>query len=116
MAVLKQHGFVNVLVEAGGDLMAAGMKDEKRPWRIGVQSPRPDADMAQMRFSLSNRAAATSGDYMQAFTSDLRQHHIIDPRTGYSAPDLASVTVTAPTAMLADGLATAVMVLEGIPV
>jgi thiamine biosynthesis lipoprotein len=48
---------------------------------------------------------------MQPFTADLSQHHIIDPRTGYSSPELASVTVTAPSVMLADGLATAVTVL-----
>lgn len=110
-AVLRQHGFTNVMVEAGGDLMAAGEKALAQPWRIGVQSPRPQAEAVLAKFNLSNRAAATSGDYMQPFTADLSQHHIIDPRTGYSAPELASVTVTAPSVMLADGLATAVTVL-----
>ena len=110
-AVLHQHGFTNVMVEAGGDLMASGEKDAAQPWRIGVQSPRPQAETVLAKFNLSNQAAATSGDYMQPFTADLSQHHIIDPRTGYSAPELASVTVTAPSVMLADGLATAVTVL-----
>jgi thiamine biosynthesis lipoprotein len=61
---------------------------------------------------------------MQPFTSDYRQHHILDPRTGYSAPELASSTVLAPDAATADALATLTMVLgsgkgrellEGIP-
>ena len=59
--------------------------------------------------SVTDRAVATSGDYQQPFTADLRQHHILDPRTGYSAPELTSATITAPTAALADAVATAVM-------
>jgi thiamine biosynthesis lipoprotein len=48
---------------------------------------------------------------MQPFTSDLKQHHILDPRTGYSSPELASSTVLAPDAATADALATLTMVL-----
>ncbi|KAA3656040.1 MAG: FAD:protein FMN transferase [Chloroflexi bacterium] len=110
-AVLHEQGFHNVMVEAGGDLMASGEKDMNQPWQIGVQSPRPQSEAILAKLSLHNQAAATSGDYMQPFTADLSQHHILDPRTGYSAPNLASVTVTAPSVMLADGLATAVTVL-----
>ncbi len=110
-AVLRQHGFTNVMVEAGGDLMASGEKDAAQPWRIGIQSPRPLAETVLTKFNLNNQAAATSGDYMQPFTPDLSQHHILDPRTGYSSSELASVTITAPSVMLADGLATAVSVL-----
>ena len=54
---------------------------------------------------------ATSGDYMQPFTPDFAQHHILDPHTGRSAPELASATVVAPNAALADALATLAMVL-----
>ncbi len=110
-AVLRQHGFTKVMVEAGGDLMASGAKETAQPWRIGVQSPRPQAEAVLAKFNLSNQAAATSGDYMQPFTADLSQYHILDPHTGHSSPELASVTITAPSVMLADGLATAVSVL-----
>ena len=112
IAVLKQAGFANVLVEAGGDLMAAGQKADQ-PWQIGLQSPRQGSQAQSMlgKFAVRNQAAATSGDYMQPYSADLRQHHILDPRQGYSAPELASATVIAPSAMLSDGLATAVMVL-----
>jgi len=48
---------------------------------------------------------------MQPFTSDYAQHHILDPRTGYSAPELASSTVIAAEAATADALATLTMVL-----
>jgi len=109
--ILRSHGFNDVLVEAGGDLMGAGMKDEQNPWRIGVQSPRDRTGDILASFTIQEQAMATSGDYMQPFSHDLAQHHILDPRTGYSSQGLASASVIAPTAMLADGLATAVMVM-----
>jgi len=104
VAVLKRHGFGHVLVEAGGDLMAAG-----RRWRIGVRDPR--ASRLMTRIGAKDVAVATSGDYFQPFTRDFSQHHILDPRTGRSSPELASATVIAPTAARADALATLAMVL-----
>ncbi len=111
IAALQQHGFRNILVEAGGDLSAMGSKSGNTPWRIGIQSPRNDQDSLLPSFNIRNQAVATSGDYMQAFTPDFAHHHILDPRTGYSAPELSSVTLVAPNVMLADALATAVMVM-----
>lgn len=108
---LQKLGFTSVYVEAGGDLMVTGAKTGEKPWRIGIRNPRPEASDELLAIGITNRAVATSGDYMQPFTSDLRYHHIIDPHTGISPPELASATVTAPTVALADGLATAAMVL-----
>lgn len=108
---LKSLGFTSVYVEAGGDLMVTGAKKDKKPWRIGIRNPRPKTSDELIAIGITNTAVATSGDYMQPFTSDLRYHHIIDPRTGISSPELASATVTAPTVALADGLATAAMVM-----
>jgi len=48
---------------------------------------------------------------MHSFSTDFGHHQILDPRTGFSAPGLASATIIAPTASLADSLATTVMVL-----
>jgi thiamine biosynthesis lipoprotein len=110
VGVLRARGFASVFVEAGGDLMAAGDKGAGRPWRIGIRRPRPGLSL-QAAFEARETAVATSGDYMQPFTPDYRQHHIIDPRSGYSAPELASATVVAPDAATADALATLVMVL-----
>ena len=111
VAVLQQLGFANVYVEAGGDLMVSGAKPQGKPWRIGVRNPRPENVEEMMVMEVSRPTAiATSGDYMQWFTEDLRHHHIIDPRTGMSPPELASATVTAPSVAMADGLATAAMV------
>lgn len=111
VAALRQRGFNNVYVEAGGDLMVSGKKEAAVPWRIGLRSPRAQKNEKLVTVAISDKAVATSGDYLQAFTPDLRHHHIIDPRSGFSPPELASCTVTAPSVALADGLATALMVL-----
>jgi thiamine biosynthesis lipoprotein len=111
VAVLNEYGFTNVMVEAGGDLMAMGEKTSHTPWKVGLQAPRDKIGNLMATFRVQNKALATSGDYMQAFTQDFSNHHIIDPRTGRSSPELASVTIMAPTVTLADGLATAVMVM-----
>ena len=99
------------LVEAGGDLSASGNKTPGTPWRIGIQDPRGVTARLLASVDVAGRALATSGDYMQPYSDDRLHHHILDPRTGYSSPELASCTVIAPTAALADGLATAAMVL-----
>jgi FAD:protein FMN transferase len=114
VATLREFGFSNVMVEAGGDLLASGQKSTQSPWTIGINSPR-EADKLISKIDITNKAVATSGDYMQPFTDDLAQHHILDPRSGYSAPELASATVVAPAVMLADALVTTLMVLGPIP-
>jgi thiamine biosynthesis lipoprotein len=66
---------------------------------------------------VSNAAVCTSGDYERRSACEDDGHHILDPRAGVSAGDVASATVVAPTAMAADALATAAFVLgptEGI--
>ncbi|MCP4140141.1 MAG: FAD:protein FMN transferase [Chloroflexi bacterium] len=108
---LQNFGFTNVMVEAGGDLMALGEKYPQSPWKIGLQTPRAKAGKLLTTLNIENQALATSGDYLQAFSPGFSNHHIIDPCSGYSSLELASVSVLAPSVMLADGLATSVMVM-----
>jgi FAD:protein FMN transferase len=98
-------------VEAAGDLLASGEHGFQTPWKIGIRLPRDGMTQPLPILHIKNQAVATSGDYLQAFTADYSMHHILDPRRGISSPELASATVVAPTASLADGLATAIMVL-----
>jgi len=107
---LRERGFADVFVEAGGDLVASGHRDGGAPWRVGIRHPRPGLSL-QARFDASDVAVATSGDYMQPYTDDYARHHIVDPRTGHSAPELASSTVIAPNAATADALSTLTLVL-----
>lgn len=110
VARLRGRGFDNVLVDVGGDIMLSGERAAGVPWRVGIRNPRPGVALLA-RFEASDRAVATSGDYMHPFTPDLAQHHIIDPRTGYSPTELASTTIIAPDAATADALSTLTLVL-----
>lgn len=112
VAVLRRLGFENILVEAGGDLVAQGSRFDGKPWEIGILSPRTDCQPGTIStVPVRDLAVATSGDYLNSFTSDFSLNHIIDPRTLKSPAELASATVIAPTAMDADALSTALMVL-----
>lgn len=109
LASCELFDFENFCVEAGGDVYVAGHNPEGRRWRVGVQDPR-NLDALATTLHVANRAVCTSGDYERR-TADGAGHHLLDPRTGRSATGLASVTVIAPTAMAADGLATAAFIL-----
>lgn len=108
-AALRARGIEHALVDMG-EFAALGARPDRLPWSLGVADPRnPDALAARLR--PDGRCVATSGDYAAWFTPDFVHHHIFDPATGESPQDLASVTVVAPAAMLADGLSTAFMVM-----
>ncbi len=80
-------------------------------WQIGVEHPlNPGRSLGHLR--LIDRSVGTSGTAKQHFRSGGQRYgHILDPRTGRPAEGMVSVTVTAPTAELADGLSTALFVL-----
>ncbi|MFM7074160.1 MAG: FAD:protein FMN transferase [Planctomycetota bacterium] len=112
-AALLRHGIEHALIDAGElhplGRNAAGFATTQE-WTVGIQHPRrDDAYVAIAR--LAGRCLATSGDYATTFSDDFRDHHIIDPRRGVSPTELASVSVAAPTAMAADALSTALMVM-----
>ncbi len=108
--VLRKLGATRVLVNAGGDMASAGESLGGDAWRIGLQDPRvPDGSLGVLR--LRGESVATSGDYMQYLTADMSLHHILDPRTGSSPAHTSGVSVVAPSAMAADALSTATLVL-----
>lgn len=109
LAALRRHGIEHALVDMG-EFAATGQRATAQPWTIGVQHPREPESMAGI-VEMDGRAVSTSGDYATRFSADFARHHIIDPRSGISPSELASATVLAPSAMLADGLSTACMVL-----
>ncbi len=105
-------------LDIGGDLRVWGDRD----FVVDVADPRQPQDNAAplTRLSLRNLAIATSGDYARPRTVDgAPASHILDPRTGLPVTGVLQATVVAPTARMADALATALMVLgpdEGIPI
>jgi len=109
MRALRAHGIEHALVDAG-EFSARGTNAKRDAWSIGIQHPREREAFAALA-RLENRCLATSGDYETAFAEDFSQHHIVNPRTGRSPEELASVSVLAPDAMTADALSTALFVL-----
>lgn len=111
LRVLKQHGLTQVLVDAGGDIVTGDPPPGRNGWRIVVEPLEADDGDVQS-LELSHAAAATSGDAYQYVEIDgTRYSHIVDPTTGLGLTKRSSVTVVAPTGIVADGLASAVSVL-----
>jgi len=113
---LEALGLVDYLIEVGGELRCHGQAPSGEAWRIGIDAPgdmsAPGAAL-QTVLTPGNAAVATSGDYRNFRQIDgERISHTIDPRSGHPlSHGLASVSILAPTCMLADALATACMVL-----
>jgi thiamine biosynthesis lipoprotein len=108
---LERAGIETYLVEIGGEVRTRGYGRRGDFWRIGIEQPGGGGVRRTIR--LASGAVATSGDYRHFFHHrGQRYSHILDPRDGRPvAHGLASVTVVAPTAMQADALSTALMVL-----
>lgn len=105
---LKEQGIEHALIDAG-ELNAMGSPMRRESWHIAVQHPRETGSIAQT--GLQDRCLSTSGDYATRFSEDHQHHHLLDPRTGLSPAQWASVSVAAPSALLADALSTALFIL-----
>ena len=98
------------LINAGGDIRTAGTKENRLPWTVAVQDPSKRRDFPDS-IHLKDAAVATSGSYEIYFDRDKLFHHIVNSQTGLSPNLSTSVSVTAPSAMAADALATSVFVM-----
>ncbi|HBL76735.1 MAG: thiamine biosynthesis protein ApbE [Bacteroidetes bacterium GWF2_42_66] len=108
---LMKEGVVAGMVNASGDLNCWGKKSDGKPWLVGITNPL-NKNKVFSWFPIENSAVVTSGDYEKyVVLNGKRYAHIIDPRTGYPAHGLTSVSIFAPNAELADALATGVFVM-----
>ena len=111
VAVLRERGFRDFMIQAGGDLYVAGHRGE-RPWRLGIRDPRGPADRSFATLDLSDGTFSTSGDYERFFMKDGRRyHHILDLNVGEPARSCRSVTLVTDRAVIADALAKGVFIL-----
>ena len=122
--IVEKAGIKRALIDLGGNIIAAGIKKDKKPWRVGIQSPdeaRGEAigylqittKTALAEQSLPVKTIVTSGTYERFFEEDgIRYHHIFDPSLGYPVKNgIVSVTVIADISRDADALSTAAFVL-----
>lgn len=105
--VLRAHGFDRMLVDMG-EPRALSTKPDGSAWRIGIANP---ADPARTVATLDvvDKCISTSGGYGTLFDAAGAFTHLIDTRTGRTAPAMLGVTVVADSGAAADGLSTAML-------
>jgi thiamine biosynthesis lipoprotein len=109
--LLKSKGVVSGIVNVSGDISTWGKQPNGNLWKIGIKNPMNKNKIFAM-FPLEDSAVETSGSYEKYVVfNGIRYSHIIDPRTGYPAQGLVSVSVFAKTTEIADALATGIFVL-----
>ncbi|MGS0724873.1 FAD:protein FMN transferase [Shewanella sp. 0m-11] len=112
--ILDESGVENYLVEIGGELVTKGTAALGHPWKVAVTRPEKLSLQFQQVITVDNIAVATSGSYVNFVESGgLKLSHIINPRTGMPISNtVVSATVLHPQCAVADGFATAFMVLN----
>ena len=116
---LKLKGIESGIVEIGGELLGFGKNTiENKNWIIGIDDPLQDPNVRTLiaKIKIENLGMATSGNYRKVVTDSITGEkfvHTINPKTGKPQKgNVLSATVLAPTCMMADGYATAFMVLD----
>ncbi len=107
--ILRQFGFENLYVDAGGDVQMYGHNAEGCPWKVGIRNPFNANEIVKV-LTVTDRGVATSGNYV-------RGQHIYNPKTdGDLVTDVVSLTVIGPNIYEADRFATAAFAMgrEGI--
>jgi thiamine biosynthesis lipoprotein len=110
---LRALGYADFLLQAGGDLYAAGRRGAE-PWTVGVRDPRGGRLDVLATVPVSDRAFSTSGDYEQGYEAGGRRyHHLLDPRTCEPATASRAVSVLAASAVDAEILGKALFLAGG---
>lgn len=110
--VLQAHGVRHALAALDGELRALGAQVSGQPWAVALEHPQPGRRAVRGVLDLEDLAVATSGDYRRFLqVGDVRLAHSMDARRGAPVNNgVTSVTVLAPSCMLADAWATALLV------
>ncbi len=110
-AVLLSYGVRHAFVNLGGDVVVTGPHANGEPWLLGIRHPRDDRSCL-MTLPIASGAVATSGDYERYLDFEgQRYSHILNPKTGESVRGLQSVTVWAPSCLVAGSISTIAMLL-----
>ncbi len=107
-AIMFNYKIESGVVNAGGDLISWGNKENEEPWSVGILDPFKK-DEIKLWLNITNMAVVTSGDYEKfVMINGKRYGHIINPKTGWPTEGVRSVSIICPDAELADALATTV--------
>jgi len=103
--LLKSKGCSSGIANVSGDIAAWGKQPDGKPWTIGIINPM-NKNKIFATFPLIDSSVETSGTYEKYVVFDGVQYsHIINPKTGYPAQGIVSVTIFAKQTEIADGLA-----------
>lgn len=109
--LLFLNGCTSGIINVSGDINAWGKQPDGKLWTIGIVNPL-NKNKIFATFPLEDSAVETSGSYEKYVIFDgIRYSHIIDPRTGYPAKGVVSVSVFAKQTEIADALATGIFVM-----
>ncbi len=108
---LKEKGIKSALVNASGDIYAYGKQSDGSSWQIGISNPL-DKNKIFAYLPLNEMALTTAGNYEKFILYNGEKYsHLIDPRTGFPAKGVQSVSVYSPSTELSDALDTAFFIL-----
>ncbi len=109
--LLRENGYTDFVISAGGNVWAEGTPPGSDGWRVGVQSP-DESGQLLTTLTVSDCAVVTSGGYLRYFTADgVQYHHIIDPETLMPSQGVLSATVVYRDSGVADLFSTACFML-----
>jgi len=105
--LLRRKGLTDVLVDFG-EIVANGQRSTGQNWRVGIETP---SGQRVKQMTLTNRALASSAPVMPLGDSTQPSPHIFPPAATHHLQQ-GFVSVSAPTAAIADGLSTACCLLS----
>jgi len=109
--IMLARGINAGIVNGSGDMNTWGNQPDGSPWNIGVTDPKHMGELLAI-VPLAHGAVVTSGSYEKFVVFNGKRYaHIINPKTGYPATGLTSVTVFGTSAEMANGLSTSIMVI-----
>ncbi len=109
--IMLARGIKAGIVNGSGDMSTWGKQPNGKYWTIGITNPAKTNELIKV-ISLKEGSVVTSGSYEKFVEfNGKRYSHIINPKTGYPATGLTSVTVFGPSAEAANGFSTSMMVL-----
>ncbi|MDQ6678149.1 MAG: FAD:protein FMN transferase [Acidobacteriota bacterium] len=95
--ILRKAGIEIALISgSGSSIYAMGAPPGEKGWTISIRDPHQETKTVQ-DIVLKDESLSTSGSYEKFFEADGRVYaHIMDPRTGYPARGMLSVSVITP--------------------
>jgi thiamine biosynthesis lipoprotein len=104
--LLKNLGFKNFYIEAGGDIQVSGKNSQDKFWSIGIKNPFKTEGVIKRMQLQHDEGVATSGSYE-------RGTHIYNPKNRKSQlAQIVSITVIGPNIYEADRFATAAFAMQ----